>query len=144
MKSILFVCLGNICRSPLAEGIARHYIQTHQLDIHVDSAGTGNWHVGEAPCDNSVKVAAHHGIDISHQRARQFKTQDILDFDLIIALDQSNYNDLKKLGASNLHKLGAFGFNHEDVPDPYFFPGFEGFEKVYSMIETCVHNLLES
>lgn len=144
MKSILFVCLGNICRSPLAEGIAKHYVQTNDLNIHIDSAGTGSWHIGEAPCDNSITVASHHGIDISQQRARQVKKTDFNDFDMIIALDQSNYDDLKDLGATNLYKLGSFGYANENVPDPYFFPGFEGFEKVFTMIESCVHTLLES
>ena len=72
-KSILFVCLGNICRSPLAHGIAQEYINKNQLDILVDSAGTGSWHIGEAPCENSIKVALLNGVDISKQKARQVK-----------------------------------------------------------------------
>ena len=143
MPSILFVCLGNICRSPLAEGIARHISETKSLNLKVDSAGTGSWHVGEPPCENSVKVAALHGLDISTLRARQVSVEDLKKFDLIIALDQNNYNDLKKMGAAKLYKLGYFGFNNEDIPDPYFFNGFEGFEKVYEMIETAVTILLE-
>lgn len=72
-KSILFVCLGNICRSPLAHGIAQEYINKNQLDILVDSAGTGSWHIGEAPCENSIKIALLNGVDISKQKARQVK-----------------------------------------------------------------------
>lgn len=144
VKSILFVCLGNICRSPLAEGIAKNLIQTRNLDIRIDSAGTGNWHVGESPCSHSVTVARNNGVDISALRARQVNKDDFTAFDLIVALDQSNYNDLKAMGAPNLVKLGAYGHNDADVPDPYFFKGFEGFENVYRMIESCVDNILRS
>lgn len=143
MKSIIFVCLGNICRSPLAQGIAEKIIQEQALDITVDSAGTGDWHIGEAPCAHSVKVAALNGVDISQQKARQVTLEDIDTFDLVVVLDQSNYDNVKKLGAKNLIKLGHFGHNNEDVPDPFFFPGFEGFDKVYSMIESCVIELLK-
>lgn len=143
MKSILFVCLGNICRSPIAEGVARKLIEEQGHSITVDSAGTGHWHVGEAPCQHSVTVARKHGVDISHLRARQVKKTDFSSFDLIVALDQSNYQDLKAMGCQNLVKLGDYGYRGEDVPDPYFFKGFEGFENVYTMIEECVGELLK-
>ncbi len=143
MKSILFVCLGNICRSPLAQGITEKLIHEKGLDIKVDSAGTGDWHIGEPPCENSIKVASKNGIDISMQRGRQVTQKDLTTYELIVALDQNNYNDLEKLGASNLIKLGSFGYNNEDVPDPYFFPGFEGFDTVFNMIESCVCQLLQ-
>jgi protein-tyrosine phosphatase len=143
MKTILFVCLGNICRSPLAEGIARDYILKKGLDIKVDSAGTGSWHIGEAPCEGSQKIAKIKGIDISSHKARQITKKDLVEFELIVALDSKNYADLKAMGAKNLVKLGDFGFNGEDVPDPYFFNGFEGFEKVYDMIEKCVKELID-
>lgn len=144
MTSLLFVCLGNICRSPIAEGIARQRITEQNLPITVDSAGTGNWHVGEAPCDHSVTIAHKHGVDISTLRARQVKKSDFQTFDLIIALDQSNYNDLKALGCTKVVKLGDYGCEGTDVPDPYFFKGLEGFEAVYTMIETCVEQLLRT
>ncbi|HEX5329686.1 low molecular weight protein-tyrosine-phosphatase [Sulfuricurvum sp.] len=143
MKSILFVCLGNICRSPIAEGVARALIEEGGHGITVDSAGTGSWHVGEAPCKHSVSVARNHDIDISHLRARQVKKADFNTFDVIVALDQSNYRDLEALGCRNLVKLGDYGYNGADVPDPYFFDGFEGFEHVYTMIESCVKELLK-
>lgn len=143
MKSILFVCLGNICRSPLAEGIAKKIINEKNLNIEIDSAGTGNWHIGEAPCKNSVKVAKQHNIDISHYKGRQVQVDDFKEYELIVALDQSNYDNLKKMGAKNLVKLGSFGYEGKDVPDPFFFPGFEGFDKVFDMIETCVKQLLK-
>lgn len=143
MRSILFVCLGNICRSPIAEGVARKLIEEDSLTIAVDSAGTGSWHVGETPCKHSVAVAKYHDIDISHLRARQVKKADFSTFDLIVALDESNYRDLKALGCQNLVKLGDYGHEGADVPDPYFFDGFEGFEHVYTMIESCVKELLK-
>jgi len=143
MKSVLFVCLGNICRSPLAEGIAKQIVSERGLDVLIDSAGTGNWHSGETPCENSIVIAKSRGVDISQQHARQITEEDASIFDLVIALDQSNYNDLKKLGIKKLHKLGEFGANNDDIPDPYFFPGYEGFEKVYEMIELCVINLFD-
>lgn len=142
MQSILFVCLGNICRSPIAEGVARRLIEEGGHNIVVDSAGTGNWHVGETPCEHSVAVARNHDVDISQLRARQVKKADFTAFDLIVALDQSNYRDLKALGCQNLVKLGDYGHGGADVPDPYFFDGFEGFENVYAMIESCVRELL--
>jgi len=139
MKSILFVCLGNICRSPLAEGIAKKLAP----QLQIESCGTGSWHVGESPCLNSVKIASLHGVDISNHKARQITNEDLKNFDYIIALDESNLNDLKDMGATNVTKLGSYGFENKDVPDPYFFSGFEGFEKVYEMIEICLKNLFK-
>lgn len=143
MRSILFVCLGNICRSPLAQGIAEKIIEEEGLNIRVDSAGTGDWHIGESPCAHSIKVAALNSVDISMQKGRQIEEADLEAFDLIVALDQSNYENLKKMGAENLIKLGHFGHLNADVPDPFFFEGFEGFDKVFSMIESCVTRLLK-
>ena len=143
MNSVIFVCLGNICRSPLAEGIAKNIVKQKALHVRVASAGTGSWHAGEAPCTNSIKVAQKNGIDISSLRASQITKKELQEFEFIIALDENNYNDLKNIGAKNLYKLGSFGFNNEDVPDPYFYSSFEGFDKVYEMIEVCVRNLFE-
>ncbi|MGB5964423.1 MAG: low molecular weight protein-tyrosine-phosphatase [Sulfurimonadaceae bacterium] len=142
-KSILFVCLGNICRSPLAEGIAKQIANRRGLDIEIDSCGTGTWHVGEAPCDDAIRVAKENGLDIASQRARQINSDDIEKFDLIVVLDDKNQSDVIAMGAKNVVKLGFYGYNNEDVPDPYFFPGYEGFDKVYSIIEECVVNLLD-
>ena len=143
IKSILFVCLGNICRSPLAEGIAKNYIKEKNLNLVIESAGTGHWHIGEAPCENSIKVGKLNGVDISKQKAQQVKKSDFKNFDLIVGLDDSNISNLKNLGCKNLIKLGDFGFNGECVPDPYFFDGFEGFDKVFEMIDICVRNLID-
>lgn len=144
IKSILFVCLGNICRSPIAEGVAKRYIQEKNLDLIIDSAGTGSWHVGEAPCENSIKVAHLNGVDISKQRARQVIKDDFKKYDLIVGLDNSNISNLKNLGCKNPLKLGDFGYEGKDVPDPYFFDGFEGFDKVFEMIDVCVKNLIDT
>ncbi len=143
IKSILFVCLGNICRSPLAEGIAKNYIKEKNLNLVIESAGTGHWHIGEKPCDNSIKVALLNGVDISKQKAQQVKKSDFKNFDLIVGLDDKNISNLKNLGCKNPIKLGDFGFNGECVPDPYFFDGFEGFDKVFEMIDICVRNLID-
>ncbi len=144
IKSILFVCLGNICRSPIAQGVAEKYIKEKNLDLIVDSAGTGNWHEGENPCENSIKVAKLNGVDISKQKARQVKKEDFKKFDLIVGLDSSNISNLKNIGCKNPLKLGNFGFDGADVPDPYFFDGFEGFDKVFEMIDVCVKNLIDT
>lgn len=144
IKSILFVCLGNICRSPIAEGVAKRYIQEKNLDLIIDSAGTGSWHVGEAPCENSIKVAHLNGVDISKQRARQVTKDDLKKYDLIVGLDNSNISNLRNLGCKNPLKLGDFGYEGKDVPDPYFFDGFEGFDKVFEMIDVCVKNLINT
>lgn len=143
ISSILFVCLGNICRSPLAQAIAEDIVKQYNLSIKIDSAGTGSWHVGEAPCENSQKVAFQNTLDISHYRARQVTKKDFTSFDLIIGLDKSNIANLQKLGCKTPQLLGDFGFNGEDVPDPYFFNGFEGFDRVYAMIKKSVETLFK-
>lgn len=142
--SVLFVCLGNICRSPLAEAVFREKAVKRGFAVTVDSAGTGSWHVGEPPCDNSIRVAGNHGLDIRGLRARQVNPEDAKKFDLVVGLDSNNVSDLKRLGMANVRKLGDYGYNGEDVPDPYFFPGFEGFDRVYTMIERCCEGLLEA
>ncbi len=139
----MFVCLGNICRSPIAEGCASKLSKENSIDIDICSSGTGHWHVGESPCPNSVKVCRSNNIDISKLKATQFTKKDILSYELIVALDESNLADLKKLGAKNVVKLGSYGYDSEDVPDPYFFDGFEGFDKVFEMINECVINLFD-
>ena len=144
INSILFVCLGNICRSPIAEGVARKINEEQNLGLIIDSAGTSSYHVGEAPCANSQKVAKLHGVDISNLRARQVKMEDFEKFDLIIALDNSNKLNLEAIGGKKIIKLGEFGFSGADVPDPYSFADFNGFEEVYRMIETGVQNLIKS
>ena len=143
MKSILFVCLGNICRSPLAEGIAKKLAHEKGLSLEIDSAGTSSFHIGEPPCENSQSVARENGTDISTQRSRQIRKNDYTYYDMVIAMDASNMLDLKDKGIINLIKLGDFGYKGEDVPDPYYFHAIEGFIQVYNMIDICISNLLD-
>lgn len=133
---ILFVCLGNICRSPLAEGIFRHLSRGHPVEV--DSAGTGGWHVGDLPDRRSIAIAKRHGIDITGQRGRKIDAGDFEAFDLIFAMDRNNLATLRALAPpAARHKLHLFldyalGVER-DVPDPYY-EGAEGFETVYSML----------
>jgi len=146
MKKILFVCLGNICRSPLAQGIAEDISKKKQLHYEIDSAGTSDWHVGESPCANSITIAHHHQIDISQQHSRTITQKDIDYYDYVVAMDKQNKADMETFGFKNVHLLGDFGNKGgKDVPDPYFFKGpsvLDGFEKVYTMVEHCVQDLL--
>ena len=144
-KRILFVCLGNICRSPIAEGVAQNIVNQKALAIEVDSAGTSHWHEGENPCSHSVKIAKKNSVDIDDQRSRPITKEDIEKFDYVVGMDEQNRQDLIDFGFKNVYKLGDFGgFNGKDVPDPYFFPGFEGFEKVFHMIDTAVKDLIQN
>ncbi|QKD01043.1 low molecular weight protein-tyrosine-phosphatase [Mesorhizobium loti] len=137
IKSILFVCLGNICRSPLAEGVFRTVLAERGRDMLLDSAATSGWEVGSAPDPRSIAIALHHGIDISGQRARKVTPQDFSRFDLILGMDRSNVADLKALGTAARDRVRLFlEFAHgqaRDVPDPYY-DGPEAFAEVYRMI----------
>lgn len=138
------VCLGNICRSPLAHGILEHKAKAAGLNWQIDSAGTGNWHVGEAPHRLSQKVAKLNGVDICEQKARQFKKEDMLEFDKIYVMDSSNYNDVKRMAGELWDESKVDLFLNElhpgknmGVPDPWY--GEEdGYHEVYKMInEAC-------
>ncbi len=146
--SILFVCLGNICRSPLAEGVMRHKVQqAGQTDrFSLDSAGTGAWHVGNPADRRSVSVGAIHGVDLSDLRARQVSVEDFYRFDLILAMDVSNLSDLRSMqpedGVAELALYRSYCDDGEqDVPDPYY-GGDRGFEDVYQMIDRASDVLL--
>ena len=136
------VCLGNICRSPLAEGILQSKLP--QGKFFVDSAGTGNWHVGQGPDNRSVLNAKNRGVDISCQVARQLKPEDFTTFDHIYVMDASNYNDVTKLAPNTTAKAKVklmmdevFPGKNVDVPDPYWSEQ-DGFDKVYDMLdEAC-------
>ncbi|SHG24624.1 low molecular weight protein-tyrosine-phosphatase [Flagellimonas flava] len=135
---VLMVCLGNICRSPLAEGILRSKVD--QTSILVDSAGTAGYHIGNPPDKRSILVAQKHGINISHQRSRQFSTSDFKDFDLIFAMDTSNFRNILRLATSTDDEkkvkllLDEVDLDTNEVPDPYY-GGTEGFERVYEMLD---------
>ena len=141
---ILMVCLGNICRSPLAEGILRHLTQQKGLNWEVVSAGTGSWHVGDPPDHRSVKVAKRHGVDISQQRGRQFSAADFDYFDRIFVMDQDNYRDVlrKARSEADKQKVQLLLTNQQEVPDPWYDDAL--FEPVYNMIykacERIVHH----
>jgi protein-tyrosine phosphatase len=139
---ILMVCLGNICRSPLAEGILQSKLPKDQFQV--DSAGTGDWHVGNRPDPRSMAIAKQKGLDISQQKGRQFSKTDFNKFDYIYAMDSQNYKNIIALATTEEDKSKVkmilnelFPGENVDVPDPYF--GLEnGFEKVYEMLnEVC-------
>ncbi|MFC3753414.1 low molecular weight protein-tyrosine-phosphatase [Aquamicrobium ahrensii] len=139
-NSILFVCLGNICRSPLAQGVFAAVAAEKQLSHHflLDSAGTGGWHAGSPPDPRSVAVAARYGVDISGQSARKVDIPDFTRFDLILGMDRSNVQDLRRAAPESARDrihlyLGYALGTARDVPDPYY-GGADGFEKVYRMI----------
>lgn len=144
MVKVLMVCLGNICRSPLAEGILKSKIDLSKA--YVDSAGTGGWHVGELPDKRSIKVAKNHHIDLSTQRCRKFIVTDFNDFDFIYVMDKSNYNDVISLARNEddrakVHYILNVINSKEilEVPDPYY-GGANGFEIVFQMLdESCTH-----
>lgn len=139
MVRVLMVCLGNICRSPLAEGILRTKLEEKSVDSIIDSAGTSHWHTGENPDKRSIKVAAKYNIDISFQKARPFSASDFNAFDLIFAMDQDNYRDIISLAKTDEERkkvhllLDYAGQGNKPVPDPYF-GGEDGFEKVFKML----------
>jgi protein-tyrosine phosphatase len=144
---ILMVCLGNICRSPLAEGILASKLPEDKFKI--DSAGTGSWHIGHSPDERSIAVAKKNKIDISKQKGRQFDTSDFEVFDHIYVMDNSNLKDIIKLAKTSEHKKKVqlilnelFPNENVDVPDPYF--GLQdGFENVYKMLDEACDSIAE-
>lgn len=144
MTKVLMVCLGNICRSPLAEGILKSKVNPN--DIYVDSAGTAGYHVGELPDRRSIAVAQKYGIDLTDQRSRKFAMTDFDTFDLIFVMDQSNYQDVLSLARNSrdISKIKMIldavpNVNATNVPDPYY-GGDQGFETVYRMLDkACDH-----
>ena len=143
-KKIQMVCLGNICRSPLAEGILRSKLPNTFI---IDSAGTGGWHAGEQPDKRSILTAKNKGIDISHQRARKFQTSDFDNFDFIYVMDNQNYLDVIGLAKNESQKEKVqlildeiFPGERVDVPDPYY-GGQDGFESVYEMLNQACDSI---
>jgi protein-tyrosine phosphatase len=135
--SVLMVCLGNICRSPTAEAVLRHQLQAAGLGglITVDSAGTGNWHVGDPPDLRSQRHAAKRGYDLSPLRARQVKEDDFHRFQFILAMDDNNLADLARI-APDRHAAQVRLFAAVEVPDPYA-GGPQGFEQVLDLVESA-------
>lgn len=145
---ILFVCLGNICRSPTAEAVFRHQVaQTPDLSVIVDSAGTSDWHVGDPPYGPMQKAAILRGYDLSTLRARQFTSEDFSNFDLIIAMDANNLDAIEDMRPQNAATTVALftdfapetGMDH--VPDPYY---TRDFDKTLDLVETASRGLITS
>jgi protein-tyrosine phosphatase len=140
---ILMVCLGNICRSPLAEGIMQHLVDEQGLDWKIDSAGTGGWHVGEGPDRRAVRTAHKHGIDISRQICRQFSSSDFTDFDHIYVMDKFNRSDVLAMApneqAADKVKLLL---GNKEVPDPYY--DEDMFEPVFELIERGCKDIIKT
>ena len=148
MKRILFVCLGNICRSPMAEGVFRKIAEERGLipPLEVASAGTGSWHVGDPPDARAVAAAHSRGVDISRQRARQVHVDDFDRFDLLIAMDEANVETLRRAAPKHHHgKIKLFlefadGAGASEVPDPYY-GGTDGFGHALDLIEAASRGL---
>lgn len=150
---VVFVCLGNICRSPLAEGAFTAHVERAGLSarFEIDSAGTGHWHVGERPDPRSVQIAAKMGVDITAQRGRQFTAGDFDRFDYVRAMDRSNLRNLEKLARGPEHRaklalmldeLGVAERGPAEVPDPYY-GGRDGFRHVWDLVDRATAALLE-
>ena len=146
---VLFVCLGNICRSPLAEGVFQHLVEEAGVsdEFEIDSAGTGSWHVGERPDTRAIAVARAHGITLP-SRARQITPEDLDHFDYVIAMDLENVRNLERMAESSrtdvqIHLLREFDPEHtgDEVPDPYY-GGASGFEKVFKIVSQSCEALL--
>src|SRR5665213_136331 len=144
---ILMVCLGNICRSPLAEGVMQHLVKENGLDWHIDSAGTGGWHAGENPDRRSIRTARKHGIDISQQVCRQFSVDDFDAFDTILVMDTDNYRDVISLARDDkdVEKVRLL-IIYQNIPDPYAEDNL--FEPVFKLIEdgckAFIHSLKDA
>ena len=147
--SVLFVCLGNICRSPTAHGIFENRVRQSGLDdrILVDSCGTGSWHVGEKPDPRAISAAKNRSYDLSHLRARKVSNSDFEQFDYILAMDRNNLADLKIMRpisyAGHLSLFLDFDqhYSEDEVPDPYY-GGEQGFSHVIDLVESASANLL--
>jgi protein-tyrosine phosphatase len=147
-KRILMVCLGNICRSPLVEGILREKARTAGLDWEIDSAGTNGYHTGEAPHHLSQKVARHHGIDIGAQRARRFMGSDFQRFDKIYAMAEDVIDDMRRIAGRQFDETKVdllmnevHPGKDEDVPDPWYGPE-PGYHEVYSMLDKAADRII--
>lgn len=146
---VLFVCMGNICRSPLAHGLFEHRVERAGLSgqITIDSAGTHAYHIGEKPDPRSQQTAERHGFDLSTQRARKVVSSDFAQFDYVLAMDRDNHALLTELCPDELrHKLKLFlefapQLSESEVPDPYY-GGPEGFEHVYRLIDAAAEGLM--
>ena len=141
-RSILFVCTGNICRSPTAEGVFRDLSKKAGLELHIASAGLGDWHIGQPPDERAQHHARTRGYDLSLQRARQVTPRDFDEFDMILAMDRGHLRALQKMAPPQHHAKIRLFVAGSDVPDPYY-GGAEGFEKVLDLVEAQCRRLLQ-
>jgi protein-tyrosine phosphatase len=141
-RSILFVCTGNICRSPTAEGVFRSLAEKAGLDLRIESAGLGDWHVGQPPDERAQHHAKGRGYDLSAQRARQVRLRDFDDFDLILAMDRGHLRALERMAPPKHRARIRLFAADRDVPDPYY-GGADGFEQVLDLVEDQCASLLE-
>ena len=141
-RSILFVCTGNICRSPTAEGVFRSLCKKQGIELRIESAGLGDWHIGQPPDERSQHHARNRGYDLSEQRARQVSAQDFEHFDMILAMDRGHLRGLQKLAPARHHAKIRLFLEGRDVPDPYY-GGPDGFEKVLDLVEAQCRRLLQ-
>ena len=148
MVCVLFVCMGNICRSPLAQGVFEDMLRRDGLEdeVFVDSAGTGHWHVGEPPDERAQRSASLRGLDLSSQRARRITPEDCQNFDYILTMDEENYQTVAALcqGSAVVRPFLDFATDlpEREVPDPYY-GGPDGFERVLDLVEEASEGLLE-
>lgn len=145
LKSVLFVCLGNICRSPLAEGIARNMSDKNEWRLRIESCGTSAFHRGESPHEYSIQIARQNGIDISMQKSRPINVYGDMEFDIIVAMDSQNKSDILRLGfpKEKVVKLGDFA-DGMDVPDPYYCKDNKGFEEVFNLVAMLLEKMFDS
>lgn len=150
VTKVLMVCLGNICRSPMAEGLLRHKLRQLNIDIETDSAGTAGYHIGSKPDHRMIETAAKFGVDISDLRARQFKPTDLDEFDYIFAMDKENQVNIKHLAKNENGREKVRLFleyvdypNYDEVPDPYY-GSMKDFEFVFNLLDDATDKFIET